>query len=240
MLAHYTSSLRRFHLRSFLFDAVLPLLWLAALFVMGWDDGLMPFWFVIAGLSYILFRVVRRTVRGADAIETAALTVAGMFFSLSVYSIKIGSGIEGTMMGMGGILFVVVAVVYGYGLRLARLESPVNTKRNAEFPGIYCITCVPNGKQYIGQTAQPIRDRWKRHLALLNSGLHHNRWLQADWNTYRPDQFVFSVLEIVTDPVWLLDRERCWQDKDYDPVMRYNPPNIPTTPRQPHTRRKSN
>lgn len=38
---------------------------------------------------------------------------------------------------------------------------------------IYCVTCLPTGKLYFGQTVTPIGDRWVRHLSSSKKGSNH-------------------------------------------------------------------
>ena len=38
---------------------------------------------------------------------------------------------------------------------------------------IYCVTCLPTGKLYFGQTVTPIGDRWVRHLSSSKKGSEH-------------------------------------------------------------------
>lgn len=46
-------------------------------------------------------------------------------------------------------------------------EPPTITEPATEMTScygvIYCVTCKPNGKRYIGQTVQPLRKRWADH-----------------------------------------------------------------------------
>jgi len=67
--------------------------------------------------------------------------------------------------------------------------------------GVYRISCIPTGKVYVG-SARSIRRRWRRHVALLTTGAHHNRHLQRAWNKYGETAFRFDVVELV--PVGLL------------------------------------
>lgn len=65
--------------------------------------------------------------------------------------------------------------------------------------GIYRIRNLVNGKCYIGKTGMNFGDRWDSHRALLNSGKHDNPHLQKAWKKYGANNFVFEVLESVTD-----------------------------------------
>jgi len=75
--------------------------------------------------------------------------------------------------------------------------------------GIYCITNIVNGKQYIGQSTD-IDTRWRHHRDLLNAGHHVNRHLQYAWNKYGAENFRFSALEILEDDERINEREIFW------------------------------
>lgn len=77
--------------------------------------------------------------------------------------------------------------------------------------GIYRITCTANGKIYIG-SAMDFNKRWKNHRVGLNNNNHSNRHLQAAWNKYGKDAFIFEIIEFVM-PWSVLDREQYWLDK---------------------------
>lgn len=59
--------------------------------------------------------------------------------------------------------------------------------------GIYSITNVLSGKQYIGSAVSFAR-RWARHKRHLRSGNHPNRKLQAAWAKYGEDSFIFEKI----------------------------------------------
>ncbi len=78
-------------------------------------------------------------------------------------------------------------------------------------PGIYRITCTVTGKFYIG-SAVNLWKRRKDHRHRLNQGIHRNPKLQAAWNKYGKDAFVFDILELVLLPELLTAREQYWFD----------------------------
>jgi group I intron endonuclease len=78
--------------------------------------------------------------------------------------------------------------------------------------GIYRITCTPTGKFYIG-SAVCLRIRWKDHRSDLRYNHHDNPKLQAAWNKYGEEAFIFDILELVLIPEMLTAREQYWLDK---------------------------
>jgi group I intron endonuclease len=64
--------------------------------------------------------------------------------------------------------------------------------------GIYRITCLPNGKVYIGSSVE-IEERWTNHRSELRCKRHANIHLQRAWNKHGPDAFVFEILQAVPE-----------------------------------------
>lgn len=60
--------------------------------------------------------------------------------------------------------------------------------------GIYKITCLENGRFYIG-SAKNFKKRWSRHLNDLRNNKHDNVHLQRAYNKYGRDGFSFEVVE---------------------------------------------
>lgn len=59
--------------------------------------------------------------------------------------------------------------------------------------GIYKITCLANGKVYIGQSTN-INARWKDHIRRLKICKHDNQYLQNAFNKYGEKNFKFEVI----------------------------------------------
>lgn len=69
--------------------------------------------------------------------------------------------------------------------------------KNLSFCGVYVLTNLVNGHQYIGSSMN-IRHRLWAHRANLRHNKHHNPYLQNAWNKYGENNFDFSVLEKCT------------------------------------------
>lgn len=76
--------------------------------------------------------------------------------------------------------------------------------------GIYRITCIANGRIYIG-SAVNIQSRWRIHLHHLRQNKHHSITMQRAWQKYGEEAFTFEVIELVLAP-FLLEREQHWLD----------------------------
>jgi group I intron endonuclease len=63
---------------------------------------------------------------------------------------------------------------------------------------IYKITNMANGKYYIGSAESFARREWQ-HKYDLRRGVHKNPRLQAAWNKYGADVFVFEVVEEIAE-----------------------------------------
>jgi group I intron endonuclease len=75
--------------------------------------------------------------------------------------------------------------------------------------GIYKIENTRTGECYIGCSTN-IQARLKQHLIDLMNEFHINKLLQRSWNIHGAESFVFSVVEVVGDPVFLPHRELYW------------------------------
>ena len=88
---------------------------------------------------------------------------------------------------------------------------------------VYQIRNKTTGKVYIGSTVN-IKHRWRHHHRMLRLGRHRSPYLQRAWNKYGPDDFEFTILEVVDDESVLLQREQEWMDTTQccDPSLGYN------------------
>lgn len=86
---------------------------------------------------------------------------------------------------------------------------------------IYKIVNLKNNRCYVG-SAVDFRRRKSEHLSMLRASRHHSWKLQKDWNIYDESDFVFSVLEEVTDPSNLVTKEQLWIDSSF-PYYNVNP-----------------
>jgi group I intron endonuclease len=87
---------------------------------------------------------------------------------------------------------------------------------------VYKITNVKNGKVYIGSSSDS--DKRKRdHFNLLRRGVHHNRPLQEEYNSFGEKAFEFEVLQSFEeiDRHELFEAEQYWIDRS-DESLRYN------------------
>lgn len=76
---------------------------------------------------------------------------------------------------------------------------------------------------YIG-SAFTFKSRWKNHIVELRLNRHHSPYLQASFNKYGEESFIFIVLEYVDDLLVIVKHEQIWLDKYkvYDREFGYN------------------
>ena len=75
---------------------------------------------------------------------------------------------------------------------------------------VYAIRNRKTEKRYVGSAVDFVR-RMQAHKEMLRCGTHHCRHLQAAYNMYGAEAFVFSILERC-NPVELLKREQYYID----------------------------
>lgn len=67
---------------------------------------------------------------------------------------------------------------------------------DSQSSGIYKITCLDNGRFYVG-SAVNFRNRCSAHKSHLINGTHRNKPLQNAWDRYGQDSFIFEIMEEV-------------------------------------------
>lgn len=77
---------------------------------------------------------------------------------------------------------------------------------------IYRITNMVSDKYYIGSAESFEKRKWQ-HLSDLKRGAHKNPHLQAAWNCYGEEAFVFEVIEVVPDGRSAFDIENTYLHK---------------------------
>lgn len=75
--------------------------------------------------------------------------------------------------------------------------------------GIYKIINVINNKFYVGSAVDFSR-RKTRHFSELRTGKHHNKHLQAAWNKYGEQSFIFAIVTEVHNKADLIAVENVW------------------------------
>ena len=88
--------------------------------------------------------------------------------------------------------------------------------------GVYLMTCLANGKIYIGSSVDIVK-RYHEHMSGLRNGRHHSRYMMRSWVKYGDEQFTFSVLETCHESK-VLEREQWYLDtfRPYDPTIGFN------------------
>lgn len=80
-----------------------------------------------------------------------------------------------------------------------------------DHPVVYCITCIPNGKFYVGASSD-FESRLKKHTSSLVFGTHHCSEMQADYDRYGESEFEARIIEVCEKAV-LHERELFWMNK---------------------------
>lgn len=95
--------------------------------------------------------------------------------------------------------------------------------------GVYCIYNKITHKRYFGtacgeQKTHYFYKRWREHVILLNKQQHCNQHLQSSWNKYGAENFVFYVVEYLSDLASCLEKEQFCMNKfkSYNPNYGYN------------------
>jgi group I intron endonuclease len=80
-------------------------------------------------------------------------------------------------------------------------------------PGVYLITSLRSGNNYVGSAIELLKRR-KTHLWALGLGRHHSQYLQRHYDKYGVDDLEFSILEKFSfiSKEHLLSREQYYID----------------------------
>lgn len=95
---------------------------------------------------------------------------------------------------------------------------------------IYRITNMANGKFYIGSADSFARREWQ-HKYYLRRNEHKNPHLQAAWNKYGEEMFVFEIVETIPEGEDQLVWEDKWLRECVGKVDCYNVNTLATAPR---------
>jgi group I intron endonuclease len=74
---------------------------------------------------------------------------------------------------------------------------------------IYKIINTINNKFYVGSTTNT-KERFRVHRTRLRANRHHSKHLQAAWNKYGEDAFVFHVIQTIPEGESLQEAENVW------------------------------
>lgn len=74
---------------------------------------------------------------------------------------------------------------------------------------IYKIECIANDKCYVGRTNN-IQKRFNSHKSMLRNGVHPCKPMQADFNDFGEEYFIFEVLDHCDDYMESFELERKW------------------------------
>jgi len=101
--------------------------------------------------------------------------------------------------------------------------AQTKTQIASETRRIYKITCLKNGKIYVGVTKRTVPARFAIHISDLKSRKHCNKRLQEDFDLYGPYQFIAETLEVVprqiaedTEVVWMAKLGTFFPSKGYN------------------------
>lgn len=101
----------------------------------------------------------------------------------------------------------------------------MGTKSSQSLQGVYEIRCRVNKRVYVGESINHLA-RFHNHKTLLRGGMHFNKRLQEDFNTYGEDAFDFVFCEQCGSRSELLDLERQYIQRNFATVEVYNKRNM--------------
>src|SRR4051794_23577926 len=83
----------------------------------------------------------------------------------------------------------------------------IETEKTWNLAGVYLIENVKSMRRYVGQSSN-VGQRLEIHANLLACRKHRCSGLQADYNYNGPASFRYRLLELVSDPMVRLMKER--------------------------------
>jgi len=86
---------------------------------------------------------------------------------------------------------------------------------------IYKIINLVNDKFYVGSTANQ-HERFRTHRKKLRRGVHHCKHLQAAWNKYGEEKFLFKVIAYIPEGESLQEAEDRWLKEHHGKEYCYN------------------
>ena len=86
---------------------------------------------------------------------------------------------------------------------------------------IYKIINIKNNKFYVG-SAVDFTKRKRMHVWKLRKGTHTNKHLQAAWNKYGEESFIFVLVQHVAEMVNILEEENWWLQQSVGTPNCYN------------------
>lgn len=103
-----------------------------------------------------------------------------------------------------------------------RARNNAKKRKSNEASCVYKITCIPNGRIYIGQTNN-FRTRELEHISKLKNGTHYIEEMLEDFKELGEDSFVFEIIKLVEDREERLQEEtNCIQLHLKDGFYLYN------------------
>jgi len=75
-----------------------------------------------------------------------------------------------------------------------RKEIAYNYTHSHRQMGVFRIVNLPDDKSLVGSSLN-LEGVWNKHKFMLDTGLHDNKEMQADWNAHGEAGFRFEVLE---------------------------------------------
>lgn len=111
-----------------------------------------------------------------------------------------------------------ISVAFGYSPYW--LTICANEKYGSNDRNVYCVTCIVNGRKYIGSSTKEPKCRWEQHLSALKFGNHPVGLMQYDFDKYGEEAFNLTVL--YRNVFRLRERECMYLNDTFNPNKGYN------------------